>query len=314
MNYDKITLVQMCSCILGSVVDMLYDDHNIIDFGGYPAIYMPDHPHAFKSCGLVRIHVLVMEEHLGRRLNSFECVHHIDRNKYNYDLSNLMLFRTAHDHANYHKVLDDSKLNYCLEYINGAYSCKLLGSSTQNTRRICPVCGGIKSYRSALCSLCRWKTHQPFSYGLSKSEFIDLLETHTLEDIGKMYGITGNAVKKQALRLGVYKPKFQKCPDVPTLIYKLSNDSVRQTAEYFDVSVATISTWIKNNNIVIVPETYVCVNTGYSTHKLKNAVCEYYSDQNVAYVERQIRQCCDNHDSYKGLYWTKIGKNVYVKS
>ena len=54
--------------------------------------------------------------------------------------------------------------------------------------------------------------------------------------------------------------------------------------------VGAIRFRIENNNIFIVPEMGVCGKTGDATYKLKNAVCEYDSEQNGAYDERMKKQ------------------------
>jgi hypothetical protein len=51
------------------------------------------------------VHVVVMEEHIGRRIRVEECVHHIDFNKTNNDLSNLALM-TREKHAALHRRLE----------------------------------------------------------------------------------------------------------------------------------------------------------------------------------------------------------------
>ncbi len=66
---------------------------------GYRYIYMPDHPKAVGNC--VAEHRLVVEKSLGRYLESFECVHHIDRDKLNNELSNLKIV-TRGQHAREH--------------------------------------------------------------------------------------------------------------------------------------------------------------------------------------------------------------------
>lgn len=57
---------------------------------GYIYIYAPDNPNATKS-GYVFEHRLVMEEKIGRHLDSSEIVHHIDGNKSNNHPDNLEL-------------------------------------------------------------------------------------------------------------------------------------------------------------------------------------------------------------------------------
>ena len=62
----------------------------------YIAIYMPDHPLADEK-GYVREHRYVMEQHIGRYLNSSEVIHHIDNNPINNDIANLRLMsRSEH--------------------------------------------------------------------------------------------------------------------------------------------------------------------------------------------------------------------------
>lgn len=68
---------------------------------GYYQYYIPDHHLASKS-GLVYEHQLVAEEKLGRKLHPGEVVHHIDRNRKNNDMNNLMIFKTNADYVAYH--------------------------------------------------------------------------------------------------------------------------------------------------------------------------------------------------------------------
>lgn len=51
------------------------------------------------------VHVVVMERHIGRRLDADEVVHHIDGNKHNNDLSNLQLMKRA-DHTRLHRNME----------------------------------------------------------------------------------------------------------------------------------------------------------------------------------------------------------------
>ncbi len=68
---------------------------------GYILIHSPSHPHA-NNRGYVREHRLVMEEHLGRFLKPSEVIHHIDGNKENNKINNLMLFPTKGAHRYFH--------------------------------------------------------------------------------------------------------------------------------------------------------------------------------------------------------------------
>lgn len=67
---------------------------------GYVEVYCPNHPRVNKR-GCVYEHQLVIEQSIGRYLREDEVVHHIDRNKSNNSLSNLMLLTRA-EHTRLH--------------------------------------------------------------------------------------------------------------------------------------------------------------------------------------------------------------------
>lgn len=56
----------------------------------------------YNKKGNVKLHRLIMEEHLGRNLTSDEIVHHIDENKLNNDISNLQVM-TRGEHSRLHR-------------------------------------------------------------------------------------------------------------------------------------------------------------------------------------------------------------------
>lgn len=70
---------------------------------GYVEIYAPAHPNA-NVRKYVYEHQLVMEQHIGRPLRPGEVVHHIDGDKTNNDIKNLMLLSNE-DHAKLHMYL-----------------------------------------------------------------------------------------------------------------------------------------------------------------------------------------------------------------
>ena len=68
---------------------------------GYKKVLKPDHARA-DSKGYVREHIVVMEEELKRPLKKSEVIHHIDNDKGNNSLKNLMLFPNNTAHLKYH--------------------------------------------------------------------------------------------------------------------------------------------------------------------------------------------------------------------
>lgn len=72
---------------------------------GYKKILDYSH-HRSDRKGYVFEHIVVMEKHINRPLLKPETVHHIDHNKQNNDINNLMLFKNHKEHMAYHRLHD----------------------------------------------------------------------------------------------------------------------------------------------------------------------------------------------------------------
>ena len=70
---------------------------------GYVVVYNPSHP--YNMLGYVYEHRLNMEIHLGRVLLPTEVVHHINGNKQDNRIENLMVFNNNGEHTKYHKEI-----------------------------------------------------------------------------------------------------------------------------------------------------------------------------------------------------------------
>lgn len=89
---------------------------------GYIAFLNPEHPNC-DNMGYVREHRLVIEKHLGRYLKHNEVVHHINKNKKDNRIKNLMLFSSNVYHLNFHRnnfidnhlIFDGRELNVSKE-------------------------------------------------------------------------------------------------------------------------------------------------------------------------------------------------------
>lgn len=87
--------------------------------GGYWMVYAPNHPHCNKN-GYIQEHRLVVEAYIGRLIDTkHEVVHHIDHDKNNNDIRNLLL-TTKVNHGRIHnpvrnkpKKIDDSWYKKC---------------------------------------------------------------------------------------------------------------------------------------------------------------------------------------------------------
>ena len=68
---------------------------------GYVRLYKPDHPYGNKN-GYVLLSHLVMTEHLGRLIQPNEIVHHINEDKTDNRIENLMVV-SRDEHPSYHR-------------------------------------------------------------------------------------------------------------------------------------------------------------------------------------------------------------------
>ena len=182
-----------------------------IKMGEYLCEFAPDHPRATKE-GNVRTHILVAERKLGRYLQSEECVHHIDENKYNNHPDNLMIFKTIADHSAFHKGVDA----VCE---NGVWHCP---NKRLDSKEICPSCGiNYKDAKAEVCIDCWSVLKSKFIKNTnverpSKEELKSKLRICSFTQIGKEYGVSDNTIRKWC--------KFYGLPSSSHVIHSISDD------------------------------------------------------------------------------------------
>ena len=57
------------------------------------------------KCNVLQ-HRKVVEDYIKRKLNKSEVIHHIDRNRQNNKINNLMIFKTQREHMSFHRKID----------------------------------------------------------------------------------------------------------------------------------------------------------------------------------------------------------------
>lgn len=151
--------------------------------------YCPEHPRA-NNRGYVYTHVLVAEKKLGRSLTSEECVHHIDRDRFNNLPDNIIVFKTVADHSAFHNGVDkvlDGNVWWC-------------PSKSIDKKNLCPVCGqNYKNDDAMMCRECRNKQRREMFGNKIRPEretFKQQIRTMTFTQIAEEYGVSDNAVCK----------------------------------------------------------------------------------------------------------------------
>lgn len=161
----------------------------------YKRIYMPTHINA-NSNGMIREHRYVAEQKLGRLLKPEEVVHHIDENKFNNVPENLIVFKSLADHSAYHAGCD-------IEKDGDVYWCP-----NKSNFHICPICNKHIIYpESRICLSCRGLSQRKVDRP-SYEQLKFLICNMSFVDIGKIYSVSDNAVRKWCKSYGLpYKSK-----------------------------------------------------------------------------------------------------------
>lgn len=162
--------------------------------GKYLCELAPDNPRATED-GYVYTHVLMAEKKLGRYLTSEECVHHIDEDKYNNDLDNLMVFKTKADHSAFHKgveAVQDGDVWHC-------------PNKRIDNKELCPICEeNYKDAKADMCLQCWNKNKHIFvKYGKitqinrpNRQDLKNKIRKSSFVQIGKEYNVSDNAIRK----------------------------------------------------------------------------------------------------------------------
>ena len=198
-----------CGCGRRIQVHKRTSKHFPIISSGYKYVYCPEACGAAKRGsykGYIQEHRLVMERALGRPLTKDEVVHHIDMNKLNNDVSNLILLSNL-EHSILHARLRNSHVDKS-DLLNPK---KLRELVTDPGFKTCVDCGAPLSVsmltRSAICrcvacsQLHARKVERP-----SREQLAQDVETTPYLVLEKRYGVCTVTIKKWMRAYGIPIP------------------------------------------------------------------------------------------------------------
>jgi hypothetical protein len=164
---------------------------------GYRLIYDPQYPRALKGDnweGYVYEHVAVAEKMLKRPLRKCEVVHHLDGNRANNRVENLLVLERS-QHGKFHAWLAAGAPHHVNEGLNRVNSVK----SKSIEPSFCLGCGRTlqfkqKRFCSVACgSLGARKVERP-----SKTQLLSDLRSMSCLAVGRKYAVSDNAIRKWA--------------------------------------------------------------------------------------------------------------------
>lgn len=166
---------------------------------GYKVIYLPEHPGCL-SDGNVYEHRIVCENYIGRYLKQDEVVHHINHNRQDNRIENLLILCSKEAHSRLHALEKSNEVNksdYIVELEHNIFDCIY-----HNVPPRCPKCGKSVTRYNRMCTKCMHmknrKTVRP-----SKEQLIQEIRETSFCAVGRKYGVTDNAVRKWLKYYGV---------------------------------------------------------------------------------------------------------------
>lgn len=184
-------------------------EKSIRNLNGYRVIYKPDHPSAMTSDnwkGYVYEHIYIIERHLERQLTKDEIVHHLDCNRANNRLDNLLVL-SRNMHNKLHEWINNGAV------IHESYEQNRMNSGNSKViePEYCEICGltlyakqkhtcSVECYKALLeqQSEARRGKPKPTLGELRK----DMKELSWLA-IGRKYNVSDNGARKWAKQYGL---------------------------------------------------------------------------------------------------------------
>lgn len=297
---------------------------------GYKLIHKDGHPNSMTSenwNGWIYEHIYIMSEYIGRPLKENEVVHHLDENKSNNKLENLVLL-TAEEHNKLHGMLYKSTNDKTSEYIDiedalCIFDIKITNIENKNKLinyyrslnkfinvRYCqnencnkPLLKGQSIFCSRECE----KTVKPATLPYNKEELQKLADNHSYTEIGRMYGISDNAVRKHMKKYGIELKQKKSINDLSDIKDKdklkemIDNDYTKKSiCEKYGCDLKTLNKYLKEFGIETKTSQEI------NSTKLSKKVNQYDKDGNLINTFVSVKEAEESLGYEKGN--TKISE------
>lgn len=343
---------------------------------GYKLIYKDGHPNSMTSenwNGWIYEHIYIMSEYIGRPLNEDEVVHHLDENKSNNKLENLVLLNNnAHSilhnmlrksiniseikdgedyitieelalnnekfnsiseedrnklntfylnivyRPNEYKIVKRKKNNFYIKY-DDRYCLNedCLNKLTNKQRKFCSIeC--MNNYYNRIFAELNNTTDvvkidelknkiKPASLPYNKEELQKLADNHSYTEIGRMYGISDNAVRKHMKRYDIELKQKKSINDLSDIKDKVKLKEMidngytkKYICEKYGCDLKTLNKYLKEFGI----ETKTSQEINSS--KLSKKVNQYDKDGNLINTFVSVKEAEESLGYKKGN--TKISE------
>lgn len=188
---------------------------------------------------------------------------------------------------------------------------------TLHDKNKCVDCGKVISLGATRCITCdrlfrKLHTNRVDKASVPDSETLrNLLSEYNYTQIGRMYNVSGNAVKKWAIRYDLLVEKKEK-PSKEELENLLRTYSTKQIAEIYNVHPGTVNWWAKNYNIERKHYNKIeCVEDNITFDTFRDAA-KYMIENNLTtenslnHISYHISNVTDTCNNYMGKHWRKI--------